>query len=133
MIHDIFTNPCFHAIAVPIIFVFIGVGANLLGDASDFIERDHFAVGTNLFIMMFATIIADIRIHFGDQKEIEACVGWLVIWAVLIFTSLLNDKFFSREVHNGKKRKKMKTGIVGPTIIGTLFLILYQLDRLKII
>ena len=131
-----FTNPWFHAIGAPIVSIFIGVGANLLGlrDSDKAPKRNCLAVGTAIFLMMVGLILADMREHIRNPNTIESCTGWIMVLLFMLFFSLVNDRFFSwKEDKNGEYQKRLFFGILIPTIMACAVLILYQLDRFGVI
>ena len=61
--NSFFSDPRFHIVGIPILFVIIGVLANRLGrkDNDNSPPQNLWAVGTTLLLMSLGTVFADMR------------------------------------------------------------------------
>jgi len=116
-------------IVTPLIFVTVGIYANRLGrkDGDDTPKINYFAVGTSVFIMSLATILADI--HVNEEGGVEGSFGWIVIYLLCIFVSIDLDRYSSwGRCDQGlpTNKKHLWRGVVFPNALGVFAFCLYR-------
>lgn len=116
-------------IITPLIFVGVGVYANRLGckDGDDTPKINYFAVGTSVFIMSLATILADV--HLNTDGKIEGNFGWIAIYMLFIFISIDVDRYSSWErCEQGlpTNKKHWFRGVIVPDVLGVSAFVLHR-------
>lgn len=116
-------------IVTPLAFVVVGVYANRLGrkDGDDTPKSNYFAVGTSVFIMSLATILADI--HVNESGALEGNFGWVAIYLLCIFVSIDIDRYSSWvrcEQGLPTEKKHLWRGILLPNLVGVCAFCAYR-------
>jgi hypothetical protein len=114
---------------VPILFVLVGVLANRLGRRDSDISpmRNFWAVGTTVFLMSLGSVAADTR--NASSADLNKYLGWIIIFIVLLFISLDQDRYRSWDRDdNGKPTdiKNMFWGILLPDIVSVISFAIYR-------
>jgi hypothetical protein len=116
-------------IITPLIFVAVGVYANRLGckDGDSTPRMNYYAVGTSVFIMSLATILADV--HVNTDGALEGNFGWVVIYLLCIFVSIDVDRYSSWvRCEDGfpTEKKHLFRGVIIPNGLGVFAFCLYR-------
>lgn len=114
---------------IPLVFVAIGVFANRLGrqDGDSTPRINYFAVGTTVFIMSLATILAEVKIT--SLGALEGNFGWISIYLLCVFVSIDIDRYSSwKRCSAGlpTNEKHLWRGIVLPNALGIAAFCLYR-------
>ena len=126
---DLETKNLILNVVTPLVFVAVGVYANRLGrkDGDETPKINYFAVGTSVFIMSLATILADI--HFNEQGYVEGNFGWVAVYLLCIFVSIDVDRYSSWvRCDQGlpTEKKHLWRGVVFPNSLGIIAFCLYR-------
>ncbi|ELM0341309.1 hypothetical protein Q3051_004373, partial [Vibrio vulnificus] len=106
---------------IPLAFVAVGVFANRLGrqDGDSTPKKNYYAVGTTVFVMSLATILAEVKIT--SSGSIEGSFGWISIYLLCVLVSIDIDRYSSwKRCPQGlpTNEKHVWRGIVLPNTLG---------------
>jgi MFS family permease len=136
MFPSILSNPWFHVIGIPIIFVFIGVFANRLGRRSNDESpmKNDWAIATTVLLMALGAIAADLRQTTTGAVALNS-VGWAFLILFFVFVSIDHDRYRSWESDNNGEQSNSKrtlTGIILPDLLSLTIFVVYQLSKVNI-
>lgn len=123
----------FQVAIVPLILTTIGVFARRLGrrDGDDSPRSNDWAVGTTVLLMLFGTVLGDIR---TAQAQVSQLLAWLL---GLLFTAFLShDRFRSwKRDQQGLplKEKRLFVGVILPDVLCVGIFCLYQAWKVNLI
>ncbi len=126
----VLSNNLFHALAMPVLFVLVGVLANRLGrrDGDNSPMRNVWAVGTTVFLISLGAVAADIR--NAISTDLNKYLGWFIIFIVLLFLSLDHDRYRSwqrDQTGNPTNIKRLFWGIFLPNFVSILSFAIYRI------
>jgi hypothetical protein len=130
MLNHIISSRVFNIAGIPILLLFIGVFARRLGrrDGDDSPRLNDWAVGTPILLMVFSTILSDLR-NITNPNDIP---DHLMIFIGIMFTAFMSidhDRYrpWKRD-NNGfpLKEKNLFHGIILPNFVCVSVFGLYQ-------
>jgi hypothetical protein len=123
------SDPITQAIAIPMVFVLIGVLANRLGrrDGDDSPRRNDWAVGTTLLLTTLGVVASDLP-TFAQRNDFVTFFGAFILYLAFVFLSIDNDRYRSWERKSDGQpltTKHIVWGILLPNVIGLVSFFAY--------